>query len=365
MHFVNKKSMLARLDIVKQRFDEVSDLIIQPNIIADQKRYVQLTKEYKELKQLMDKRQEYITVTGNITEAEEIIKENIDPEMTEMARLQLEEAKERLPQLEEEIKFLLIPKDPEDSKNAVMEIRAGTGGDEASIFAGDLYRMYSKYCQDKGWSVSVMDMNEGTSGGFKEIILEVNGEDVYGTLKFEAGVHRVQRVPQTETQGRVHTSAATVMVLPEAEEFDVELNMEDVKIIRTTSTGPGGQSVNTTYSAIQLQHIPTGIEVRCQDEKSQHKNLDKALKVLRSRLYEMELAKKMEADSARRKSMVSSGDRSAKIRTYNYPQGRVTDHRIGLTLYDLGNIMNGDIQRLIDELQLADNTEKLKEGDIF
>ena len=340
--------MLARLDIVKQRFDEVSDLIIQPNIIADQKRYVQLTKEYKELKQLMDKRQEYITVTGNITEAEEIIKENIDPEMTEMARLQLEEAKERLPQLEEEIKFLLIPKDPEDSKNAVMEIRAGTGGDEASIFAGDLYRMYSKYCQDKGWSVSVMDMNEGTSGGFKEIILEVNGEDVYGTLKFEAGVHRVQRVPQTETQGRVHTSAATVMVLPEAEEFDVELNMEDVKIIRTTSTGPGGQSVNTTYSAIQLQHIPTGIEVRCQDEKSQHKNLDKALKVLRSR-----------------KSMVSSGDRSAKIRTYNYPQGRVTDHRIGLTLYDLGNIMNGDIQRLIDELQLAENTEKLKEGDIF
>ena len=346
MHFVNKKSMLARLDIVKQRFDEVSDLIIQPNIIADQKRYVQLTKEYKELKQLMDKRQEYITVMGNITEAEEIINENIDPEMTEMARLQLEEAKERLPQLEEEIKFLLIPKDPEDSKNAVMEIRAGTGGDEASIFAGDLYRMYSKYCQDKGWSVSVMDMNEGTSGGFKEIILEINGEDVYGTLKFEAGVHRVQRVPQTETQGRVHTSAATVIVLPEAEEFDVELNMEDVKIIRTTSTGPGGQSVNTTYSAIQLQHIPTGIEVRCQDEKSQHKNLDKALKVLRSR-------------------MVSSGDRSAKIRTYNYPQGRVTDHRIGLTLYDLGNIMNGDIQRLIDELQLAENTEKLKEGDIF
>ena len=357
--------MLARLDIVKQRFDEVSDLIIQPNIIADQKRYVQLTKEYKELKQLMDKRQEYIIVTANIAEAEEIIKDGSDEEMTEMARLQLEEAKERLPQLEEEIKFLLIPKDPEDSKNAVMEIRAGTGGDEASIFAGDLYRMYNKYCQDRGWSVSVMDMNEGTSGGFKEIILEINGEDVYGTLKFEAGVHRVQRVPQTETQGRVHTSATTVMVLPEAEEFDVELNMEDVKIIRTTSTGPGGQSVNTTYSAIQLQHIPTGIEVRCQDEKSQHKNLDKALKVLRSRLYEMELAKKMEADSARRKSMVSSGDRSAKIRTYNYPQGRVTDHRIGLTLYDLSNIMNGDIQRLIDELQLAENTEKLKEGDIL
>ena len=357
--------MSARLDIVKQRFDEVSDLIIQPNIIADQKRYVQLTKEYKELKQLMDKRQEYIIVTANIAEAEEIIKDGSDEEMTEMARLQLEEAKEKLPQLEEEIKFLLIPKDPEDNKNAVMEIRAGTGGDEASIFAGDLYRMYNKYCQDKGWSVSVMDMNEGTSGGFKEIILEINGEDVYGTLKFEAGVHRVQRVPQTETQGRVHTSAATVIVLPEAEEFDVELDMADVKIIRTTSTGPGGQSVNTTYSAIQLQHIPTGIEVRCQDEKSQHKNLDKALKVLRSRLYELELAKKMEEDSARRKSMVSSGDRSAKIRTYNYPQGRVTDHRIGLTLYDLQNVINGDVQRLIDELQLAENTEKLKESDIF
>lgn len=357
--------MLSRLNIVKQRFDEISDLIIQPDVIADQKRYVQLTKEYKDLKTLMDKRDEYIIVTGNIAEAEEIIKDGSDAEMVEMAKLQLEESKEKLPILEEEIKFLLIPKDPEDVKNAVMEIRAGTGGDEASIFAGDLFRMYSKYCQDKGWGISVVDMNEGTSGGFKEVIFEINGEDVYGTLKFEAGVHRVQRVPQTETQGRVHTSAATVMVLPEAEEFDVELDMADVKIIRTTSTGPGGQSVNTTYSAIQLQHIPTGIEVRCQDEKSQHKNLDKALKVLRSRLYEMELAKKMEEDSARRKSMVSSGDRSAKIRTYNYPQGRVTDHRIGLTLYDLGNIINGDIQRLIDELQLAENTEKLKEADIF
>ena len=357
--------MLDKLNIVKQRFDEISDLIIQPDIIADQKRYIQLNKEYKDLKELMDKREEYITVTGNLSEAEEIIADGSDPEMVEMAKLQLEESKERLPQLEEEIKYMLIPKDPEDAKNAVMEIRAGTGGDEASIFAGDLYRMYTKYCQSKGWSTSVMDFNEGTAGGYKEIISEVTGDNVYGTLKFEAGVHRVQRVPQTETQGRVHTSAATVIVLPEAEEFDVELDMADVKIIRTTSTGPGGQSVNTTYSAIQLQHIPTGIEVRCQDEKSQHKNLDKALKVLRSRLYEMELAKKMEADSARRKSMVSSGDRSAKIRTYNYPQGRVTDHRIGLTLYDLQNVINGDVQRLIDELQLAENAEKLKEGDVF
>ena len=294
--------MLDKLNIVKQRFDEISDLIIQPDIIADQKRYIQLNKEYKDLKELMDKREEYITVTGNLSEAEEIIADGSDPEMVEMAKLQLEESKERLPQLEEEIKYMLIPKDPEDAKNAVMEIRAGTGGDEASIFAGDLYRMYTKYCQSKGWSPSVMDFNEGTAGGYKEIIFEVTGDNVYGTLKFEAGVHRVQRVPQTETQGRVHTSAATVIVLPEAEEFDVELDMADVKIIRTTSTGPGGQSVNTTYSAIQLQHIPTGIEVRCQDEKSQHKNLDKALKVLRSRLYEMELAKKMEAED--RKSVV-------------------------------------------------------------
>ena len=245
----------------------------------------------------------------------------------------------------------------------MVEVRAGTGGDEASIFAGDLYRMYSKYCSDKSWKVDVVSLNEGTSGGFKEIIFEVSGEDVYGTMKFEAGVHRVQRVPQTETQGRVHTSAATVMVLPEAEEFDVELDMTEVRIERTTSTGPGGQSVNTTYSAIKLHHEPTGMIVSCQDQKSSHKNLEKALKVLRSRLYEMELAKKQAADSEKRKSMVSSGDRSAKIRTYNYPQGRVTDHRIGLTLYDLSNIINGDIQKIIDELMLAENTELLKAND--
>ncbi|NER15418.1 peptide chain release factor 1 [Leptobacterium flavescens] len=354
--------MLDKLNIVKQRFDEISDLIIQPDVISDQKRYVQLNKEYKDLKELVDRREVYKTLVENIAEAEEIIEDGSDAEMVEMAKMQLDEAKEALPPLEEEIKFLLIPKDPEDSKNAVMEIRAGTGGDEASIFAGDLYRMYTKFCEGKGWKTSVMNFSEGTSGGFKEIVFEVNGEDVYGTLKFEAGVHRVQRVPQTETQGRVHTSAATVMVLPEAEEFDVELDMKDVKIIRTTSTGPGGQSVNTTYSAIQLTHIPTGIEARCQDEKSQHKNLEKAIKVLRSRLYEMELAKKQAEDAARRKSMVSSGDRSAKIRTYNYPQSRVTDHRIGLTLYDLDNIINGDINKVIEELKLAENTEKLKEA---
>ncbi|ARN76665.1 peptide chain release factor 1 [Nonlabens spongiae] len=352
--------MIDKLNIVKNRFDEVNDLIIQPDIIADQKRYVQLTKEYKDLKKLMDKRDEYVTLTANLEEAKEIIADGSDPDMTEMAQMQYDEAKEAIPALEEEIRMMLVPKDPEDAKNAVMEIRAGAGGDEASIFAGDLFRMYEKYCSSKGWSTSVVDTSEGTSGGYKEIILEVNGEDVYGTLKFEAGVHRVQRVPQTETQGRVHTSAATVMVLPEAEEFDVELDMTEVRIERTTSTGPGGQSVNTTYSAIKLHHEPTGMIVSCQDQKSSHKNLEKALKVLRSRLYELELQKKLEADSEKRKNMVSSGDRSAKIRTYNYPQGRVTDHRINLTLYDLDNIINGDIQKIIDELQLVDNTEKLK-----
>ncbi|MBW2936534.1 peptide chain release factor 1 [Aureisphaera sp. CAU 1614] len=358
--------MLEKLQIIKNRFDEVSDLIIQPDIISDQKRYIQLNKEYKDLRVLMDKREEYTSLTNSINEANEIINDGSDAEMVEMAKMELETAEERLPELEEEIKFLLIPKDPEDAKNAVMEIRAGTGGDEASIFAGDLYRMYTKYCEGKGWNVSVVDYNEGTSGGFKEIIFEVSGEDVYGTLKYEAGVHRVQRVPQTETQGRVHTSAATVMVLPEAEEFDVELDMSEVRIERTTSTGPGGQSVNTTYSAIKLHHEPTGMIVSCQDQKSSHKNLEKALKVLRSRLYELELAKKMEADSEKRKSMVSSGDRSAKIRTYNYPQGRVTDHRINLTLYDLGNIMDGDIQKIIDEIHLVRNTEKLQEtGEAF
>jgi peptide chain release factor 1 len=286
--------------------------------------------------------------------------------MVEMAKMELDEAKERIPLLEEEIKFLLIPKDPEDAKNAVMEIRAGTGGDEASIFAGDLFRMYTKYCEGRGWKTSVVDFSEGTSGGFKEIQFEITGDDVYGILKFEAGVHRVQRVPQTETQGRVHTSAATVMVFPEAEEFDVQIEMKDVRIDYFCSSGPGGQSVNTTYSAVRLTHVPTGLVAQCQDQKSQHKNKEKAFKVLRSRLYDLELAKKQAEDAAKRGSMVTSGDRSAKIRTYNYSQGRVTDHRINLTLYDLSNIINGDIQKIIDELQLVNNTEKLKEsGETF
>ena len=354
--------MIEKLHIIQQRFDEVSDLIIQPNVIADQKRYIQLNREYKDLSLMVEKIKAYKTLLSNLEEAEQLLKEEQDEEMLAIAKMEVEAAKEQIPTLEEEIKFLLIPKDPEDAKNVVVEIRAGTGGDEASIFAGDLYRMYTKYCQTKGWNVSFVDSSEGTAGGFKEVIFEVSGEDVYGTMKYESGVHRVQRVPQTETQGRVHTSAATVMVLPEAEEFDVEIDMNEVRIDYFCSSGPGGQSVNTTYSAVRLTHEPTGIVAQCQDQKSQHKNKDKALKVLRSRLYELELSKKLASDAEKRNSLVSSGDRSAKIRTYNYPQGRVTDHRIGLTLYDLPNVINGDIQKLIDELQLHQNTEKLKEA---
>ncbi|MBS3738528.1 peptide chain release factor 1 [Mesohalobacter halotolerans] len=351
--------MLDKLNILKQRFDEVSDLIIQPDIINDRKRYVELTKEYKELKEINEEREKYIELKDNIDEAKEIIADGDDDEMIEMAKVQLEESEAAFEKLEEKIRFMLIPKDPEDEKNAVVEVRAGTGGDEASIFAGDIFKMLRRYCESKGWKVSTVDYSEGTNGGFKEIQFEVSGENVYGTLKYEAGVHRVQRVPQTETQGRVHTSAATVMVFPEAEEFDIEIDPNDVRIDYFCSSGPGGQSVNTTYSAVRLTHEPTGIVAQCQDQKSQHKNKEKAFKVLRSRLYEMELAKKQAEDAEKRGNMVTSGDRSAKIRTYNYPQGRVTDHRINLTLYDLDNVINGDIQKIIDELKLVDNTEKL------
>ena len=353
--------MIDKLNIVEQRFNEVSDLIIQPDIINDRKRYIKLNKEYKDLGLIVEKKKYFDRLLLNIEEAEEICKNEKDEEMIEMAQEQLNESKQKIEKLKEDIRFLLIPKDPDDSKNVVIELRAGTGGDEASIFAGDLFRMYTKFCEGKKWNVSLVDANPGTSGGYKEIIFEVSGnDDIYGILKFESGVHRVQRVPQTETQGRVHTSAATVMVLPEAEEFDIDINMNDVRIDYFCSSGPGGQSVNTTYSAVRLTHEPTGIVAQCQDQKSQHKNKDKALKVLRSRLYELELNKKLEADSQKRNSMVSSGDRSAKIRTYNYPQGRVTDHRIGLTLYDLQNIVNGDIQKIIDELKLVQNNEILK-----
>lgn len=356
-------ALIDQLYHIKTRFDEVADLIIQPDIISDQKKYIQLNKEYKDLDIVVEHYLKYKNLLDNLKEAEDIISSNEDAEMTEMAKMEIVEIQEQIPLIEEKIKFLLIPKDPEDSKNVMVELRAGTGGDEASIFAGDLYRMYTKYADSKRWKIDVIDYNDGTSGGFKEMIFNIIGNDVYGTMKYEAGVHRVQRVPQTETQGRVHTSAATVMVSPEAEEFDVEINMKEVRKDLFCSSGPGGQSVNTTYSAVRLTHIPTGIIAQCQDQKSQHKNFEKALKVLRSRIYEIELAKRNEADSERRQSMVSSGDRSAKIRTYNYPQGRVTDHRINLTLYSLGDIMNGDIQKIIDELKVADNAAKLKSGE--
>jgi len=356
--------MLEKLKILQNRFNELSELLTQVEVISDQSRYIKISKEYKDLNIIVDKKNEYEEVILNINEAKEIIKNENDKEMIELATLELNEAQSKLIKIEEDLKKLLIPKDPDDPIYIVMDLRAGTGGDEASIFAGDLFRMYSKYAEKKGWKVNLVDFNEGTAGGYKEIIFEVNGDNVYGTMKFESGVHRVQRVPQTETQGRVHTSAATVIVLPEAEEFDVELNMQDVRIERTTSTGPGGQSVNTTYSAIKLHHEPTGIIVSCQDQKSQHKNLDKALKVLRSRLYELEIKKREEADSAKRNSMVSSGDRSAKIRTYNYPQGRVTDHRINLTLYDLQNIVNGDIDKLVEELKIVQDSELIKNEEL-
>ncbi len=345
--------MLEKLEIVQQRFIEVSDLIIQPDVIADQKRYIQLNKEYKDLGKIVKKGEDYKSMIANIEEAEIMIKEESDVEMIDMAKIQLEEAKEQLPKLEEEIRFLLIPKDPDDGKSVVVEIRAGTGGDEASIFAGDLYRMYTKYCQDQGWRVSFVDSNEGTAGGFKEVIFEVSGEEVYGTMKYESGVHRVQRVPQTETQGRVHTSAATVMILPEAEEFDVEVNMNDVRIDYFCSSGPGGQSVNTTYSAVRLTHEPTGIVAQCQDQKSQHKNKAKAMKVLSARILEKQEAEAAAEQAEQRRSQVGSGDRSERIRTYNYPQNRLTDHRIGYTLYKLDRVMEGDMTEVVDAMMEA------------
>ena len=354
--------LLEKIDIVEKRYDEIYQLIGNPKVIADQKKYIELNKELKDLSKLVNKGRLYRDAIDQKKEAEEYLNSSDDKDMIEMAKEQLEVSKESINNLEEEIKIMLIPKDPDDSKNVVVEIRAGTGGDEASIFAGDLYRMYTKFAQDKNWKISVVDTSEGTAGGFKEVIFEIAGEDVYGVLKYESGVHRVQRVPQTETQGRVHTSAATVMVLPEAEEFDVEINMSEVRVDYFCSSGPGGQSVNTTYSAVRLTHEPTGVVAQCQDQKSQHKNKEKAMKVLRSRLYEIELNKRMESDSQKRNELVKSGDRSAKIRTYNYPQGRVTDHRIGLTLYDLPKILDGDVSKLIDEIQLFINTERLKEA---
>ena len=358
----DNSTILEKLDGLVARFEEISTLITDPSVIADQKRYVKLTKEYKELDDLMKARKEYIQLLGNIEEAKNILANESDAEMREMAKEEMDNSQERLPVLEEEIKLMLVPADPQDSKNAILEIRGGAGGDEAAIFAGDLFRMYAKFCETKGWKMEVSNANEGTAGGFKEIVCSVTGDNVYGILKYESGVHRVQRVPATETQGRVHTSAATVAVLPEAEEVDVVLNPADIRKDTYCSSGPGGQSVNTTYSAIRLTHIPTGIVVTCQDEKSQLKNLAKAMTELRSRIYAIEHQKYLDEIATKRKTMVSTGDRSAKIRTYNYPQGRVTDHRINLTLYNLAAVMDGELGEIIEKLQIEENTEKLKES---
>ena len=355
-------SLLEKLQSIKDRWIEVSQLIVDPEIIADMNRYVKLNKEYSDLKEIVDVHEEYENVLNNISSSKDILAQEKDAEFREMAKAELDELEERQEQLEEKIKIMLIPKDPEDNKNVIIEIRGGAGGDEANIFAGDLYRMYTKYIESKGWKHEVTTMNEGTSGGFKEIGFEVSGDNVYGTMKFESGVHRVQRVPQTETQGRVHTSAASVAVLPEADEVDVKINPADIKKDTYRSSGAGGQHVNKTESAVRLTHIPTNTVVECQDGRSQLKNYEKAMKVLRSRIYEAEVLKREKEMAADRKSQVSTGDRSAKIRTYNYSQGRVTDHRINLTLYNLDAIIGGDLDEVIESLRLAENAEKLKEG---
>lgn len=325
------------------------------------KRYVTLNKEYAEIGPVIEVGKKYKTALDHLNEAKDILAVEKDEEIREMAKEEIALLEEQIPEMENRIKILLIPADPQDSKNAIMEIRAGTGGDEASIFAGDLFRMYSRFIEKKGWKMEITGVSEGTSGGFKEVICKINGPGVYGILKYESGVHRVQRVPQTETQGRVHTSAASVAVLPEADEFDIELNEKDIRKDTFCSSGPGGQSVNTTYSAIRLTHIPSGIVVQCQDEKSQLKNYDKALAELRTRLYNMEYEKYLNEISAKRKTMVSTGDRSAKIRTYNFPQSRVTDHRINYTMHNLPVFMDGEIQEVIDQLQIAENSERLKD----
>jgi peptide chain release factor 1 len=357
-------TILNKYEAIRYRYDEVGQQITDPEVMKDMKRYVKLNQEYKRLSDLVVAFKEYKTILDNVQSAKEILNTETDPDLREMAKDELDGSEERIEDKEQEIKLLLVPADPEDSKNAILEIRAGTGGDEASIFAGDLFRMYSKFCERKGWRLEVTNTSEGTSGGFKEIVAKVTGEGVYGVLKYESGVHRVQRVPQTETQGRVHTSAASVAVLPEAEEFDVDLRDSDIRKDTYCSSGPGGQSVNTTYSAIRLTHIPTGIVVTCQDEKSQLKNLAKAMVELRTRIYNMEYQKYIDEIASKRKTMVSTGDRSAKIRTYNWPQGRVTDHRIGLTLYNLPVIIDGEIQEIIDKLQFEENAERLKESEI-
>jgi peptide chain release factor 1 len=355
-----ENKLLDKLEDLKAKYASLQNQLADPELISDMKRFVQVNKEYKELEPIMAAGEEYRRQVESLDIAKDILLNEKDPDLREMAKMEAAEIEERLPKMEEDIKLLLIPADPEDDKNAILEIRGGTGGDEAAIFAGDLFRMYTKYCEKKGWKLEVNSSSEGAMGGFKEVVCKISGEKVYGTLKYESGVHRVQRVPQTETQGRVHTSAASVAVLPEADEFDVDLNMNDVRKDTYCASGPGGQCVNTTYSAVRLTHIPTGLVVQCQDQKSQIKNFEKALEELRTRLYNFEYQKYMSEIAAKRKTLVSTGDRSAKIRTYNYPQSRVTDHRIGYTMYNLPVFMDGEIQELIDQLVIAENAERLK-----
>lgn len=355
--------MLEKLLAIKDRFEEVGQLIVQPDAMTDMKIYSKLNKEYKDLEKIVKVYDEYSDVLGNINSSKEILKNEKDEEFRDMAKMELDELEPRKEELEEELKVMLIPKDPDDHKDVIVEIRAGAGGDEAGIFVGDLYRMYDRYIDVKGWKKELISLNEASSGGYKEIVFSVSGEDVYGSLKFESGVHRVQRVPVTESQGRVHTSAASVAVLPEVEDVDVELNMKHVKKDTYRSSGAGGQHVNKTESAVRLTHLPTGIVVECQDGRSQHKNYDKALTVLRSRLYEKELKKQQEEVAGARKSLVGNADRSDKIRTYNYPQGRVTDHRIGYSQHNLPTVMDGQIEDFIDNLRIAENAEKLQSGE--
>ncbi len=354
------EELLKKLEAIYYRFEEVGKLIVDPDIISDMDRYVKLNKEYRDLEEIVAAYKAYKNIIDNLKSSRELLAEETDPEMREMAKMEIDDLEAKKPELEEEIKVLLIPKDPEDDKNAIMELRAGTGGDEACIFVEDIFRMYTMYFKEKGWKYEILNSSEGTTKGYKEISLNIEGEGIYGMLKFESGVHRVQRVPETESQGRVHTSAITVAVLPEAEEVDFELNMNDVRKDTFRASGAGGQHINKTESAIRLTHIPTGVVVECQDGRSQHKNLEKAISVLRSRLYQAELDRVHEERAAQRKTLVSTGDRSAKIRTYNYPQGRITDHRIGKTIYNLAAFMNGDIQDMIDSLKMAENAEKMK-----